>query len=110
MALDGFQFGKNHLGWPFDAGEISSAAYLEKLVREGFLEPRANDWLEKLHDLKISNLSDADPGETMFLQLTQPDGFLLIIRKDGKWSVFQDENAAAGFATVPAREPIWLPR
>ena len=109
MALDGFQFGKNHLGWPCEAGAVSSTAYLDALIREGFLDPRTKEKLEAWSRVKISNLSDADPGETAFLEVWHTDGTIFIIRKDGQWSVFRDEQAASNFAATPPREPAWLP-
>ena len=107
MALDGFQFGKNHLGWPCEIGANSAAAYIEKLIREGFLRSEAGEWSDQ--EWMIANLSDADSGETAFLKLVQPDMTILLVRKDGQWAVFRDETGAAPFAKTPPREPAWLP-
>jgi len=108
MALDGFQFGKSHLGWPFEVNEASVAGFFEKLIREGFLPSESGEWLKQ--DWMIANLSDADPGETAFLKLLQPDKTILLVRKDGQWAVFGDEPSAAAFVKEPPREPAWLPR
>ncbi|MFM8717429.1 MAG: hypothetical protein ACKOF3_11725 [Spartobacteria bacterium] len=107
MALDGFQFGKNELGWPYEVGAVSSAGYFEKMIGQGFLSPEASGGIGLAW--KIANLSDADPGETAFLELVQPDSSVLLIRKDGQWAVFRDETSAADFAKAPPREPFWLP-
>jgi hypothetical protein len=107
MALDGFQLGKNHLGWPYEISANSAAAYIEKLIREGFLRSEAGEWSDQ--EWMIANLSDADSGETAFLKLVQPDMTILLVRKDGKWAVFRDETGASPFATTPPREPAWLP-
>ena len=106
MALDGFQFGKNELGWPYEVGAVSSSGYFEKMITQGFLPPEATGWIGAA--CKIANLSDADPGETAFLELVQPDSSVLIIRKDGQWAVFRDETSAAAFAKTPPRDPSWL--
>lgn len=107
MALDGFQYGKNHLGWPFEIGAASSQAYLIKLVQEKFLPEEAAKWLDR--DWHVANLSDADPGETAFLKLTQPDQTILIVTKNGQSAILQDTTAADAFAKEPPREPAWLP-
>jgi hypothetical protein len=107
MALDGFQFGKNHLGWPFEVNAASAMGYFEKLIREGFLPSEAGEWFKQ--GWVIANLSDADPGETAFLKLVQPDKTILLVRKDGQWAVFGDEPSAAAFVKQPPREPAWLP-
>jgi hypothetical protein len=107
MALDGFQFGKNHLGWPFEVNEASAKGYFEKLIREGFLPSQAGEWYKE--GWMIANLSDADPGETVFLKLVQPDKSVLLVRKDGRWAIFGDGNSAAAFGVAPPREPAWLP-
>jgi len=107
MALDGFQFGKSHLGWPFEVNAASAAGYFEKLIREGFLPSKAGEWFKQ--GWMIANLSDADPGETVFLKLLQPDKKILLVRKDGQWAVFGDETSAAAFVRPPPREPAWLP-
>ena len=106
MALDGFQFGKNHLGWPFELHEASTVGYFEKLIREGFLPSEAGEWFKE--GWIIANLSDADPGETAFLKLVQPDKTILLVRKDGQWAVFGDGPPAADFVKEPPREPAWL--
>ena len=107
MALDGFQFGKNHLGWPYEVSANSAAGYFEKLIREGFLPSEAGEWSDQ--EWMIANLSDADSGETAFLKLVQPDKTILLVRKDGQWAVFRDETGAAAFAKTPSRDPAWLP-
>jgi hypothetical protein len=107
MALDGFQFGKNNLGWPYEVGANSAAGYFEKLTREGFLPSEAGEWSDQ--EWMIANLSDADSGETAFLKLVQPDKAILLVRKDGQWAVFRDENGAAAFAKTPPRDLAWLP-
>lgn len=107
MALDGFQFGKNELGWPYEIGAASSSGYFEKMIRERFLPPEAGGWIGA--SWKIANLSDADPGETAFLEIVQPDSSVLLIRKDGQWAVFRDAKGAAAFAKTPPRDPSWLP-
>jgi hypothetical protein len=107
MALDGFQFGKNHLGWPYDVSANSAAGYFEKLIREGFLPPETGARSDQ--EWMIANLSDADSGETAFLKLVQPDKTILLVRKDGQWAVFRDETDAAVFVKTPPREPAWLP-
>ena len=106
MALDGFQFGKSHLGWPFEVNEVSAAGYFQKLIREGFLPSEAGEWFKQ--GWMIANLSDADPGETAFLKLVQPDKTILLVRKDGQWGVFGDDPSAEAFAKEPPREPAWL--
>lgn len=106
MALDGFQFDKNQLGWPFEVHEASTVGYFEKLIREGFLPSEAGEWFKE--GWIIANLSDADPGETAFLKLVQPDKTILLVRKDGQWAVFGDGPPAADFVKAPPREPAWL--
>jgi hypothetical protein len=107
MALDGFQFGKNNLGWPYEVSANSAAGYFEKLTREGFLPSEAGECSDQ--EWMIANLSDADSGETAFLKLVQPDKAILLVRKDGQWAVFRDETGAAAFAKTPPRDPAWLP-
>jgi hypothetical protein len=107
MALDGFQYGKTTLGWPFEIGAVSSEAYLTKLIHENLLPPEAGKWFD--HGWQVANLSDGDPGETAFLKVTQPDKSVVIVRKDGQRAVFQDEASAAPSIKEPPREPAWLP-
>jgi len=106
MALDGFQFGKSHLAWPFDSNTRSAAAYFETLVREGYLEQKNAGGFS---GVEISNLSDSDPGETAFLRVRQDGGKILIVRKDGMEEVFSTKESASQFAPPPPREPEWLP-
>ena len=106
MALDGFQYGKTTLGWPFEIRATSSQAYLDHLIHENFLPPEAVGWID--HHWRIANLSDSDPGETVFLKVTQQDKSVVLVRKDGQRAVFQDE-AAASSVKAPPREPAWLP-
>lgn len=107
MALDGFQFDKKDLGWPCEIGADSSSGYFEKMIQNGFM--RAESTGSTAAPWKIANLSDADPGETAFIKITQPDGGIVIVRKDGQWAVFRDEAASAAFAKAPPRNPTWLP-
>jgi hypothetical protein len=106
MALDGFQFGKNNLAWPFDCEAATTAGYFKKLIDEGFLPASSAISPE---GLRIANLSDSDPGETAFLRVDLPDKSLLFVRKDGKWAAFPDQVSAADFTKAPPREPAWLP-
>ncbi|MEI8292763.1 MAG: hypothetical protein WCG66_02110 [bacterium] len=106
MALEGFQFGKNNWGWPFDCAVESSEAYVKKLNDGKFLAVNSR---ESALRVDIANLSDADPGETAFLCLELPDKTLLFVRKDGEWAVFRDRDAARAFVKMPPREPAWLP-
>lgn len=107
MALDGFQFDKKDLGWPCEIGADSSSGYFEKMIQNGFM--RAESTGSTAAPWKIANLSDADPGETAFIKITQPDGGIVIVRKDGQWAVFRNEAASAAFAKAPPRNPTWLP-
>lgn len=106
MALDGFQFGKKSLGWPFDAGVKSSADYLSLLVRDNYLP--AGQAAES-GSLIISNLSDSDPGETAFLRTAFGVSPVVVVRKDGRTQSFAAPSACDGFAPPPPREPAWLP-
>jgi hypothetical protein len=105
MALDGFQFGKGELGWPFDSGAPTTAAYLELLEKNNRLQPAT---AERLARISIANLSDSDPGETAFASLPA-EGGILVIRKDGQSRTFPNLDASASFAPPPPRTPAWLP-
>ena len=106
MALDGFQFDKNALGWPHDAKVKSSAEFVALLVRNNYLT--AGDAAAAGRCL-VSNLSDSDPGETAFVR-SSPGSFpTVIVRKDGKMQRFTSAAAADAFAPPPPREPSWLP-
>jgi len=105
MALDGFQFGKDELGWPFDSGATTTAAYLELLKKNNRLQPAT---AARLARISIANLSDSDPGETAFAGIPA-EGGILVIRKDGQSRTFPDLDASAAFAPPPPRTPAWLP-
>jgi hypothetical protein len=97
MALDGFQFDRPALGWPFDRRSASTSAHLQTLVDHGYLD--AAD-LVHFADIDIANLSDSDPGDTAFAKLTR-QGAAHTIRKDG----LVDSNSIE-----PPRTPTWLPK
>ncbi len=103
MALDGFQFDKPELGWPFDCRATKSSDYLRLLADKGYLA--AQD-LAVLTDVEIANLSDSDPGETAFakIQLRNKSHF---IRKDGTLLSESNESQSPPF---PPRDPAWLPK
>lgn len=103
MALDGFQFDKPELGWPFDCGASSSSAYLGLLAEKGYLSARD---LGLFEEVEISNLSDSDPGGTALAKVALQKKIHLL-RKDGSLSVETDE---AGIFPVPPRDPVWLPK
>ena len=105
MALDGFQFGKDELGWPCDSGATTTTAYLELLKKNNRLQPAT---AERLARISVANLSDSDPGETAFASVPVEDG-ILVIRKDGQSRTFPDLAASAEFAPPPSRAPAWLP-
>ena len=106
MALDGFQFGKNALGWPHDAKVKSSAEFMALLVKNKYLT--AGD-AAAASGFVVSNLSDSDPGETAFLRSSSGGLPTVIVRKDGKMQSFPSAAAADAFAPPPPREPSWLP-
>lgn len=105
MALDGFQFDKPRLAWPFDSGTPTSAAYLELLQQNNRLAPQT---AATLASTSIANLSDSDPAETAFASIPAKDG-VIVIRKDGLSRTFPDIPASATFAPPPPRTPAWLP-
>ena len=106
MALDGFQFDKKALGWPHDAGMKSAARFLDLLVKNNYLT--ADDAVAA-SGLAISNLSDADPGETAFLRSSPGASPIVVVRKDGRIESFADPAAGDAFAPPPPRQPSWLP-
>jgi hypothetical protein len=97
MALDGFQFDRPELGWPFDRGSSSTADHLQSLVQHSYLD--AAD-ITHFAEIQIANLSDSDPGETAFAILPHK-GKIHTIRKDG---VVDSDSLP------PPRDPAWLPR
>lgn len=103
MALDGFQFDKADLGWPFDCGASSSSGYLRSLAGKGYLSPQD---LGAFENVEITNLSDSDPGETLFAKITHQKKIHLL-RKDGRLSIESEEAVIPG---IPPREPAWLPK
>jgi len=106
MALDGFQFDKKNLGWPYDAGRKSAADFLALLVENNYLT--AAD-AAAVAEFAISNLSDSDPGETAFLRSASGVFPIVVVRKDGRIESFADSAAGDIFAPPPPREPAWLP-
>lgn len=106
MALDGFQFGKKSLGWPFDAGVKSSSDYFALLIKSNYLTE--NDAATSAGIL-ISNLSDSDPGETAFARTAHGVSPAVVVRKDGHTQTFADSSGIDAFAPPPPREPAWLP-
>ncbi len=103
MALDGFQFDKAELGWPFDCGATNSSAYLQSLAENGYLSPQD---LGLFSEVEIANLSDSDPGETAFAKISRQNKIHLM-RKDGSLSL---EIPEAPLSPVPDRNPPWLPK
>lgn len=103
MALDGFQFDKPELGWPFDCRATKSSDYLRLLADNGYLA--AQD-LAVLKEVEISNLSDSDPGETAFAKI-QRRNKSHFIRKDGTLLSASNETQPPPF---PPRDPAWLPK
>lgn len=100
MALDGFQFDKPQLGWPFDCRSTSTSDYLRLLTENGYL--RADD-LPLFSEVEIANLSDADPAESPFAKIHQGKK-TFFIRKDGLVVTELPQ------AQTPKRQPGWLPR
>jgi len=105
MALDGFQYNKHRLGWPFEAKVQSSSDYLRLLVSEGYLAPEV---AESLKNVAIANVSDSDPLTTLFLSVPTDDGKTLTVRKDGNLQSEQNLESSKTFAPPPPREPVWL--
>lgn len=103
MALDGFQFDKAELGWPFDCKAATVSAYLGLLADKGYLAPQD---LGHFRGVEISNLSDSDPGETAFAKITLRNQIHLI-RKDGRIATTEDQR---NLSPTPPREPAWLPQ
>ena len=103
MALDGFQFDKPELGWPFDCRASTSSGYLRLLADKGYLAPQD---LELFSDVDISNLSDSDPGETAFAKI-QFRKKIYFIQKDG--SLLSESNGMQP-PPLPPRDPAWLPK
>jgi hypothetical protein len=97
MALDGFQFDKSELSWPFDCHAPNSPGYLRLLVDKGYLA--AQD-LVFFKEVEIANLSDSDPGGTIFAKITHEEK-VIFVRKDGLIT-----NSSS---PIPPREPAWLP-
>lgn len=95
MALDGFQFDKPDLGWPRDRGSQSASGHLRALASHGYL---SDDDLPLFAPIDIANLSDSNPGESVFAKI-QTRGEILVIHKNGRLS----PAAATG-------ETTWLPR
>lgn len=103
MALDGFQFDKPELGWPFDCHASNSPAYLRLLVEKGYLAAQDLDFFR---DIEIANLSDADPGGTAFAKI-QHRKKTHLVRKDGGVSIETNDTQPH---PAPPRDPAWLPR
>ena len=103
MALDGFQFDKPELGWPFDCRASNSSGYLRLLADKGYLAPQD---LELLSEVDIANLSDSDPGETAFAKIQQRKK-IYFIQKDG--SLLSESNGKQP-PPSPSCDPAWLPR
>lgn len=100
MALDGFQFDKPQLGWPFDCRAASTSDYLRLLTENGYL---GADDLSLFSEVEIANLSDADPAESPFAKIHQGKKNFFI-RKDGAVvSELPQTNPSP-------RDPAWLPR
>lgn len=95
MALDGFQFDRPELGWPFDRRSPSASAHIQALIEHGYL---ASSDLSHFAEIEISNLSDSDPGETAFAKISRK-GKTHTIRKDGK---------VDSESTPPQHDPAWL--
>lgn len=106
MAVEAFASGKPDHGWPADARASTSQGYIELLIKHSFLEPTSGALPE---GLRIANLSDADPGDTVFLSMPIPSGGELVLRKDGVSRTFPRPEAGPRFAPPPPREPAWLP-
>ena len=100
MALDGFQFDKPQLGWPFDCRAASTSDYLRLLTENGYLG--AND-LPLFSEVEIANLSDAEPAEAPFAKIHQGKKNFFI-RKDG--AVVSELPQPQ----TPKRQPGWIPR
>jgi hypothetical protein len=99
MALDGFQFDKPDLGWPFDCCAASASSYLALLADKGYL---AKEDLPLFSEVEIANLSDSDPGDSAFALIHQGKKFLVIL-KDGRIS-------SAAEKPKSSRDPAWLPK
>ena len=76
MALDGFQFNKPQLGWPFDCRSATTSDYLLHLTENGYLRPDEQPLFSKV---EIANLSDADPAESPFAKIHKGK-YLFLIR------------------------------
>ena len=106
MAVEAFASGKPEHGWPADAGASTTQDYIELLIKHSFLEPTSGALPE---GLRIANLSDSDPGDTVFLAMPIHGGGELVLRKDGVSRTFPRSEDGPRFAPQPPREPAWLP-
>ncbi len=104
MAIDAFATGKPGIGWPADISATSAAAYLSLLSEHNYLPAPTSPWPE---GLRIANLSDADPGETAFLEIPLTDNTRFIMRKDGSSETVPAQSTR--FTHEPPRTPAWLP-
>ncbi|MFZ9964482.1 MAG: hypothetical protein ACO3GO_04680 [Terrimicrobiaceae bacterium] len=98
MALDGFQFDKPDLGWPYDCRASTSSGYLALLAEKGYL---AKEDLGLFNEIEIANLSDSDPGDSAFAVIPQGKTFLFVL-KDGHISNSPEKPKSS-------RDPAWLP-
>jgi hypothetical protein len=99
MALDGFQFDKRDLGWPFDCRATTSSGYLALLAEKGYL---AKVDLPVFSEVEIANLSDSDPGDSAFAAIQHVKAFLVVL-KDGRISSSSEKPKSS-------RDPAWLPK
>lgn len=104
--LDGITTGNPKLGFPADAKITSKAALKEMLVANHYLTA---DDLDRLgfQNIIVANVSEEDPGDTVFLKAFSPKKRLTIImRKGGDGAIYREGQDTQ--STDPPRTPTFL--
>jgi hypothetical protein len=121
-ALDSVTTGDAAIGWPANVGAKSSNEFYENLRRNGYVTVED---LEKMFPVGfwVANVSEADPGETLFLasrnvspsfeiEDIEPFGpYAIVMNKAGEVRVFHasEQQAMMQFIKLPDRWPRTLP-
>jgi len=104
--LDGTTMGSSELGFPATAKLKSKADLKAMLVSNEYLTADDLDHLG-FEEISVANVSDEDPGDTLFLRATSPSGKTVIVfRKGGDGAIYRTGQNV--YAPDPPRTPAFL--
>lgn len=104
MALDAFRTGASDIGWPREAVASEGADYLRLLAEKNYWKTPGDPG-----EVKVANVGEADPLDTVLAAIALGDGSLIVVRKDGAIREAPDLTRVIEVARIPSADPPWLP-